>query len=94
MTVEVHDAPPPTLNFDGADPYEVRGTPFEARAPAPHPPDHLLTHAVVVLLVSHPSPVPLVSARVHRMLVFPRRMSPHALDTNPSTLWTRHVLAI
>ena len=38
---------------------------------------------VVVLLVSHPSPVPLVSARVHRMLVFLRR-SPHALDTNPS----------
>ena len=53
MTVEVHDALLPTLNFDGADPYEVRGTPFEARAPAPHPPDHLLTHAAAVRSMEH-----------------------------------------
>ena len=51
--VEVHGAPPPTLNFDGTDPYEVRGTLFEARAPAPHPPDHVITHAAAVRSVEH-----------------------------------------
>ena len=51
--MEVHGAPPPTLNFGGADPYEVRGALFEARAPAPHPPDHLLTQPAAARIVKH-----------------------------------------
>ena len=51
--MEVHGAPPPTLNFGGADPHEVRGTPFETRAPAPHPPDHLLIQPAAARSVEH-----------------------------------------
>ena len=51
--MEVHGAPLPTLNFGGADPYEVRGALFEARAPAPHPPDHLLTQPAAARSVEH-----------------------------------------
>ena len=51
--MEVHGAPLPTLNFGGADPYEVHGALFEARAPAPHPLDHLLTQPAAARSVEH-----------------------------------------